>query len=320
MQGHFKIQCLGFWIFIFAMFGMVPVAQALDPVIASGSLSSGKYHALEDYRGLNFLFVPGYLYDPFTDLSKDPGAKKWHIGEYFYDVRKALKTAGVGEQVAEMNSEDSIYDNAEDLACLLSAMEGPVVLVSHSKGGLEALEMFLKYPELRKKVVLWVSLQTPFYGSQIADTVYGNRFVRDFAKKMLEDLFEGNIASLEELRTSTRKKYMEENKAKVLQLVHEMPVISLGSWITPEDALLKQGIPSLLPLQQIMRQAGAMSNDGLVELSSSRLPRSRLVRISNMDHTDAVMPFPGRTFDRISMLKMLLDLEYERLMKAKKSE
>jgi hypothetical protein len=294
------------------------LALAIDPIVSGQSLSVGKYQALEDFRGLHFLFVPGYLYDPFNDLSKDPAGKKWHVGEYFHDARGALKAAGVDERIAEINSEDSIFDNASDLAGLLGEMPGPVVIVSHSKGGLETLEMFLRFPELRKKVVLWISLQSPFYGSEIADVVYGNRYTREFAKKMLEDLFEGTIQSLEEMQTSTRESYMRSHASQIRELSTELPIISVGSWITPEGVQLKDGIPAMLPVQKIMALAGATTNDGLVEISKSYLPRSRFVRIAEMDHADAVMPFPNRKFDRVALLKMLLDLQRASLLKALK--
>jgi hypothetical protein len=291
-------------------------ALALEPDYKGSQLSLQKTHALEDYKGLHFVFVPGFLYDAYHDFSKTGAGSKLALGQYFDDTRAALKKAGVMESVAELNAQDSIFNNASDLAAMLNEIPGPVVIVSHSKGGLETLETLLEYPFLRKKIALWISLQTPFYGSQIGDLAYQHDYVRKFAKGLLEKCLGGSLDSLEGLQTELRRDYMNARSTRIAALVSEVPILSVGSWIEGKLKTDENGLPALLSLQLLMTQLGAKENDGLVETTTAQLPGTRFIKISEMDHGDAVMPAPGRKFDRPALLRLLLDLNHASLMKS----
>jgi triacylglycerol esterase/lipase EstA (alpha/beta hydrolase family) len=312
----FRTRNLGL-IFAFFFLGTSQL-RAADLVLKAEDISSQKTHPLEDYKDYEFLFVPGFLYDPLIELSQAPKIKNWHIAEYFTEMRQALVKAGVKERIAVMGAQDSIFDNGRDLAKILSEMKGPVIIISHSKGGLETLETLVEFRLLRSKVAAWISLQTPFTGSQIADIVYKNNYARSASKKLLEQCFKGSLRSLEELQTPVRGSYMYRNHAAIESLGKEIPITSVGSWVKPGTITKKAGVPGLQVLEQVMTFAGASANDGLVELSSARLPHSDWVQISEMDHGDPVMRFPGRHFDRVALLRFLLEAHHKRLVADKK--
>lgn len=296
------------------LLAVIAPAPACEPTVRGADISALHNPPLRDYAAYEFLFVPGYLYDPFNDLSTGRLTGHLHIGEYFKDMRAALDADGVPQRLATMGTQDSIFDNAADLATIIAGMQGPVILVSHSKGGLETLEMLIAHPELRAKISLWISLQSPFYGSQIADVVYSHGPSRQAARHLLEDHLHGSLSSLEELQTTSRKEYMARNEAAIAALVQEMRIVSLGSTASLSSYTWQAGLPALWATAGIMQQIGAPLNDGLVALSSSLLPGSHRICVSEMDHADAVMPSPGRHFDRPGLLRMLLEPYHAQLV------
>ena len=98
------------------------------------------------------------------------------------------------------------------------------VLVTHSKGGLDTLHALLDAEELwGSTVVGWVALQAPFYGSPIADSPPVT------ASRVLLDALGGNSASVDDLKTSTRARYMEDKAERIRSLTSKIPVITAYS-------------------------------------------------------------------------------------------
>ncbi len=291
------------------------LAENTASVSASKIVEEKTELSIHELRQYEVLFVPGFLYDPLKTPSRNAVLRKLRLGEYFDELRQWLQAHDVDESIAEIDSEDSITDNAHDLAAYLKFSDKPVILVSHSKGGLEGLELLLLYPELRKRVAGWIALQAPFYGSEVADTAYSVRPVRALSKKLIEDYWGGSLRALIDLRTETRQQYMNLHLSEILQITREVPILVMGSsyylggGLQSREGVRKMpgtlGLPALLPLT-VPLAFGAGANDGLVGLQSARLPGARFVEYAQIDHADPVMPFPGRRFDRLGLFKSLM--------------
>jgi hypothetical protein len=259
---------------------------------------------IERLREHQVLLVPGFLYDPLIVPNRNSVLRALRVGEYFNEQRKWLQANKIQVQTAVIDSEDTVAENGADLALLIEAAKKPLIIVSHSKGGMETLEALLQRPELRPKVKLWISLQTPFAGSEVADFVYSHESLRSASRKLLEDCWDGNLDSLKEMQTNLRLQYMHRNYIAIEKLSSEVRIIAVGSSIKEKGA--PGGLPAMLPLVEIMNSRGAGPNDGLVSLFSSKLPGARFQFIPQMDHADPVMPFPGRTYDRLGLFKSLI--------------
>ena len=67
--------------------------------------------------------------------------------------------------------EGPITANAAEIARAITTAPGPVTLVTHSKGSLDALAALSGDPALAAppRIAAWISLQAPFYGLPLAD-------------------------------------------------------------------------------------------------------------------------------------------------------
>ncbi len=100
----------------------------------------------------------------------------------------------------DVDSEGSISTNAVEVARAIGAAPGPVTLVTHSKGSLDALAALVANPALAPtRVQAWVSLQGPFYGSPLADLNSGDPLVRALTGYLLEKGFGGSPDTLLEI-------------------------------------------------------------------------------------------------------------------------
>jgi len=71
------------------------------------------------------------------------------------------------------DTSESVGHNAAAILEFLRSTDKQIIIVSHSKGGLDTLDALLDAPELwGDTVVGWVALQAPFYGSPVADPAY----------------------------------------------------------------------------------------------------------------------------------------------------
>lgn len=144
----------------------------------------------------------------------------------FYTQMRYLEAEGIGYQSisiasASFDASQSVEHNAAAILELLRSTDEQVVIVSHSKGGLDTLEALLDAPELwGEKVIGWVALQAPFYGSPVADPS------PSVINEVLLGAVGGNGRSLDDLKTVTRALYMEANQEAIARLTASMPIIS----------------------------------------------------------------------------------------------
>ena len=144
----------------------------------------------------------------------------------FFTQMEALEAAGasyrnVSRVSPSFDTSNSVENNARAIREAIRAANKPVILVTHSKGGLDTLEALLAVPGFwGRKVVGWVALQAPFHGSPVADPAPST--VHDLLLRVVG----GNGQALDDLKTSTRAAYMEENAERIAELTARVPVIS----------------------------------------------------------------------------------------------
>jgi len=122
------------------------------------------------------------------------------------------------------DTSQSVEHNAAAILRLLRKTKKKVIIVSHSKGGLDTLAALLAAPELWNRTVIgWVALQAPFHGSPVADPTFSA------ANDFLLEALGGNGQSADDLKTETRAPYMEANAERIAALTASIPVISAYS-------------------------------------------------------------------------------------------
>jgi len=161
---------------------------------------------------------------PRVDLPIQPGG---FIS--FYTQMRDFEARGVDHRNVSLVSEafdtsESVEHNAAAILKVLRTTNEKVIIVSHSKGGLDTLHALIAAPELWGKTVIgWVALQAPFHGSPVADP----RFA--VANDFLLEVLGGNGQSARDLETETRAPYMQANAERIAALTASIPVISAYS-------------------------------------------------------------------------------------------
>lgn len=135
------------------------------------------------------------------------GFISFHTQEAYF-AAEGIASRNISRESLAFNSSETVEHNAAailDYLLQAHAQRTQVVIVSHSKGGLDTLEALL-HPNARElladTVVGWVALQAPFYGSPVADPA------PSAINAVLLSAVGGNGESLDDLKTAGRESYM----------------------------------------------------------------------------------------------------------------
>ncbi|MGB8331480.1 MAG: hypothetical protein WCE62_15245, partial [Polyangiales bacterium] len=135
------------------------------------------------------------------------------------------------------NTSQGVEHNAAVIGDLLRKTDRKVILVTHSKGGLDTLHALLGVPELWGDTVIgWVALQAPFYGSPLADST------PSAINGLLLGALGGNGQAVEDLKVETRARYMHVHKDEIRRLTRRIPVIA--AFTTYESSATVAGFAS----------------------------------------------------------------------------
>jgi hypothetical protein len=229
---------------------------------------------------LHVLIVPGYL----TQFLEIPG--ELGLSDYLDAQEAALRQVARSVTRVELETEAGIAHNARTIAQAVAATDGPICLLSHSKGGLDVLEFLLRATDAeRRKIACWISFQSPFAGSPIADLAAGHDALRTPAEFLLQS-FGGEARSLQDLQTGVRACYLAANDGKIAELARAIPIITVAGALDA-DASATAHLTPFLPTLLLMRERGIRS-DGMVPTDAAILPHGDFVVLAPIDHTGSV--------------------------------
>lgn len=191
-------------------------------------------------------------------------AVRW-IGNYMFAMRPALLALFPDSKVGHyqpgrfMTSKEA----AEHLAFeIMSAddAEEPLILVGHSKGGLDILELMINHPALIARIRLAVIMNAPLQGSWAADWIV-KHLMRPLRLKW---------RALEELTTSSREQFWSQ-RWMLLPEWHRRLIFKRLHVVTSEEFLSSQCAWPIVPTHRWMRSEG-LRGDGLVTLENQNFP------------------------------------------------
>jgi hypothetical protein len=225
---------------------------------------------------MTVIIVPSWLSGPLLTL------RQARLSDFFLAIEAKLTETGARVVVAEVNTAAGVAVNGARVRQTIATSERPVCLVTHSKGGLDALEALIgSDAETLAKVRCWVALQAPFYGSPLADAA--DAPVVGSVGAFLLTLASGDGKSLADLRTDRRAAYMAEQRSSIETVVTRVRPLCVASYFDGSDPRFPHP-PQLLATRAWIGQR----NDSLVPTDSSVLPGCRYVILSNIDHTDTI--------------------------------
>jgi hypothetical protein len=229
--------------------------------------------------GLTVVIVPSWLSGPLLDL------RAIGMSDYFLAIETDLDRAGARVLVADVNTAAGVAVNGPRVRRLLQQTDGPICLLTHSKGGLDALDALIGADEATlRKMRCWIALQAPFYGSPLADTA--DAPVIGTVGAFLLTLASGDGNSLSDLRTDIRAKYMSAHSIAVATTLARVRTLCVVSYFDGSDPRYPHP-PQLAATRYLMERRG-MRNDSLVPTESGILPGCPTVVLRNIDHTDTI--------------------------------
>ena len=239
------------------------------------------------------LFVPGLLGDLAVAL-------RWtDLFGYFDKHIDWLGSQGVSCRSLSVDTEASVAENGEAIAGELGTARRRVVLVAHSKGGLDVLEALLRHQELQPNVAASVALQCPFAGSPVADIVVQRPGLRAGAFLAMATL-RGSRTTVTDLTTLVRRAYLRDNRDGVAHIIGAIPTLCIATRARNNPVPVADGLAGW----PFLRRLGSAS-DGLITPASASLSGAPRVILDGVDHTMTIQP-SIRPFDQVRLTKTML--------------
>ncbi len=321
-------------------------AQGFDGTLVGVDLSA-QYQSLilapqgaKNLSGLKrykVLLVPGFMTGAFIKVSRALGhdPKPWH---YFGPQMRWLEEQGVEYELVAVLTEQTTAHNARIIRKAIDSSKKEVLLITHSKGGLDTLAAMLQLQKRRglEKVRGWISVQSPFLGAPGADRVAGNRLLHFWTTRFLEHSYVGGSRhSITRMTTEASQRYNRRHAAAITELLRSVPTIAFTSFrqagildVIKEMAGLGLSLnpilhPSILwsplsGLALILKCASGTlawltpKSDGLVPAARARLPPMDYVEVAGVDHLGPFVDH-GDAFDRVKFTQTLLAMLLKRI-------
>ncbi|KAF7819778.1 alpha/beta-hydrolase domain protein [Senna tora] len=320
--------------------GMPPVEDGTARFLELLSHIRNGEHSLPN--SFVYLLIPGIaeftMYHLFTMLFRleDPlvtGLFSNHGPLYFVATKRFFSKMGLACQIAKVHSEASVEHNAWELKLYIEELYWgsgkPLMLLGHSKGGVDAAAALSMYwSDLKDKVAGLALVQSPYGGTPIASDILREGQIADKETRRILKLLicKGDMRALEDLTYEKRREFITKHKLPL-----EVPLISFHS-----EASIAPGVLATMTLIAHVElpwlpltSFGAVESDlrygeksdGLVTCRDAEVPGSVVVRADRkLDHAWMVYSSNKRNPsepDAYEMCEALLTLLVE-LSKTKK--
>ncbi len=281
---------------------------------------------LTKYR---IILVPGFLTRLYMQLNEVAKGTLQQDGflDYLSAQQEALKELGFTDpqellDKTQFDTIASVAVNGERIASALTAARSAgkkVILISHSKGGNDTLAALLLLQKRRALggVAGWISLQSGFYGSPVADEAMKRPALQKVSQVLLEEAGGGSMDALRDSTSAACRRFMATHDKDIRQLVRTVPILSFLSWKPkPRDAQLLHPDTILFTTRDLMEAQG-LKNDGLIPRKNALLPGTEYVALVHIDHAETAMnepaPITPSKLDRKRLTWALLAMLFERL-------
>ncbi len=218
-----------------------------------------------------------YFYDQMRWM-RDHGIRFWRLE----------RETGYGTQKLSQNNVNAIEKAIRGFHNIET--DKRIIVVSHSKGGIDMLESLLcRTNQMETEVAGWIALQSPFWGTPVANWVTESRLFNPVAELLLGRLFNGDKKVAASMAVETRNEYMTRNSQAILELIERFDILSFASTSAAGDASIFR------PLRFAIDQIARVPNDGLLPTQSEILkvndiPCCPHIVTEHLDHIYAVLP------------------------------
>ncbi|MBC7538926.1 MAG: hypothetical protein H7281_08895 [Bacteriovorax sp.] len=265
--------------------------------------------ALQKYK---VLIIPGVLAQSFISDSNNQIKLTFLFEDGFKEQIKLLETLKIEYEFLNLETENSPGKNALAITNVIEKSILPVLIYSHSKGGLDVLEAIRQNPGLLVKIHGWASIQSPFWGAPVASGFNNNLVLRDSSNNLFEWMG-GDASGMSSLTIEERNTYMDTNEIKNLLIVINQKIKFLNFASYKTNTL---GIDTPLELFRNYTDLSDGANDGVVPLKSALMKEHGVdINFIIEEEVDHLMTMTRYRLDNnqysqkthtISVLKLLL--------------
>lgn len=257
--------------------------------------SAIKTYEVQELRNFKVLIIPGVLAESFISSSKNQIKLSILFEDAFKEQIKVLSSLGVDHQFLNLETENTPAENAQNIVKAVLSSSKPVLIYSHSKGGLDTLEAIRQNPSIIKKIHGWASIQSPFWGSTVASGFSENTILNETGNNLFEWMG-GSGAGMNSLTLSERVNYMDSTEVRnlILEIKKNIKFINYGSyktdtwgWDTPLEFFrnyteIKDGInDGVVPLTSALMKEHNLAVDFIIETEVDHLMTMTRFRLEN---------------------------------------
>lgn len=258
--------------------------------------------SMGELKNCKILIIPGFLSDHFSKLQKIPGVRRLPMAQHFVEYKNLFSANKIPYEVVDIHSESSPSYNAKIIHTAISRADRPVILLSHSKGGLDALTALVEFPGLQEKVKGFLALNTPFAGTPLADDSLRFKPIRWMIDKALEWLG-GDLDAVESMKIQERADYLAHRYYNIKKMQDKVRTLSFATHIKN-----RRGWDTNFEIPRNYMEKQGYLNDGMVPWQSQILPTSDYIVMGGMDHVSSVAKSSSHVFDKARFLKTMFRL------------
>ena len=218
------------------------------------------------------VFVPGFMASCFPGIHS------------FGDVVDAARRVGYAVDVVDVGGRNGIAANARFLAEYVERLPEDgrrLILIAHSKGADDSLQMLATRPDLAARVDALLTVSGALQGSPLAEDLHF-MYGMTFGVLPFESCDRGEGDAVADLQPEARRGWWQRTGPSLRTPIYS--IVSLPAF----DRLS----PSLV-LPYLMLSHVAPDNDGMLPAQSQLVPSARLLGVVNADHLKVAIPHPG---------------------------
>lgn len=201
--------------------------------------------------------------------------------KYMEDNISHLQKIGLDVTKINIDTGATIEKNCETIRDYILGEKKKIVIIGHSKGGVDAATSIAKY-NLYDHIHSLILVQSPWLGTPIAEEAETNPFISAMIN-IAAYIFNADKKAVLDL------KYMErENLIKKYPLdINKIKIICLSSTIETKSSLL-------FAMIEYLKMKYGEKNDGIVCQKDALIPGCNYIKLNNVDHFETVFLLGGR--------------------------
>src|SRR5262249_36019398 len=129
----------------------------------------------------------------------------------------------------KIETEDGSEKNAKVIEEAILDSPFPVILLTHSKGGMDALTALVNNSSLIDRVKGVIAIQSPYLGTPVADYLEQTKPWNFMAHAILA-IMGGSGESLKDLSTERRVPWYQAHSDVIAQIQSKIPILSFSTW------------------------------------------------------------------------------------------